>query len=80
MIDKKKVEETVIKLAKRHVDKGTHVTLMSKLIDDLQLEHDYVYLITDIDRRYGIKIPPEAFESVRTISDLAELYYLHLSG
>ena len=80
MIDKKEIEETVINLTKRHVNKGTHVTLASKLIDNLQLDHDYMYLIIDLDRRYGQKIPPAAFESVRTISDLVDLYYIHLSG
>ena len=80
MIGKKEIEETVLSLAKRHVNKGTPVTMANKLIDDLQLEHDYIYLIIDLNRKYGQNIPPEAFESVRTISDLVDLYYLHLSA
>ena len=80
MIDKKEIEDTVICLTKRHVSKGTTVTLESRLIDDLKLEHDYMYLIIDIDRRYGQRITPAAFESVRTISDLVDLYYKHLSA
>ena len=80
MIDRKEIEDTVIRLAKRHVSNGTAVTLESKLIDDLRLGHDYMYLLIDLDRKYGQKIPPAEFESTRTLLDLVDLYYKHLRG
>lgn len=80
MSEKHDIEAVICKLAEKHAPRAAPISPSSKIVDDLQLENDYVYLLIDINRHYGVKIPDFEFKEVRTIEDLADVYcnYLRL--
>jgi acyl carrier protein len=74
MYSRADVEKIVVDTIRLHVSRGTPVNLESEIIKDLGLEHDYVYLDIDLERRFGLKIPDSEFSRIYTVRDLINLY------
>jgi acyl carrier protein len=77
MYSRADVEKIVVDTIKLHVSRGTRVNLESEIIKDLGLEHGYVYLYIDLERRFGFKIPDSELLRIYTVRDLINLYYAY---
>lgn len=72
------IEEKVIAVLQKHLEKRPEITLESRLIEDLTVDSfDRLMIITGLEDEFEVTVDEEDFKDVVTVQDIVEKFKAH---